>query len=197
MNRRNNKPHKNEIIPEEGEDENDMLVELKSFKKLNIQKRKTNTNAKEIQNTLKRSNSEEKTTNDDIEEDEEPTNKPRVERFLSICEIPPEILLYQQEMQRKFGATDDNAGCGLFGQKSKKENGTPKLGLIPKRQFPTKKNDFERIDKTKSFSTKFGNGLSQQVRAEIIRNIIKNFNLENYINQFKSDYVIEIELDKK
>ena len=191
------KTHKNEIIPEECEDENDTLVELKSFKTLNIQKRKSNSSPRQTQNTLNQ-NSKEKdnTTNDDIDEDEECTSKPRMERFLSICEIPPEILLYQQEMQRKFGAGGGEAN-GSPEKNSKINNVLAKNVFGQKKKFPIKKNDFERIDKTKSFSTKFGNGLSQQVRAEIIKNIIKNFNLENYINQFKSNFVIEIELDKK
>jgi hypothetical protein len=191
MNKRN-KPQKNETIVEEDEEENDTLVELKSFKNVNIQARRPLRKIKASIQEVPKHDTDENETNDDIEEAEEHIGKPRVERFLSICEIPPEILMYQQEMQRKFGG-----GAGGGGQERRNENEAPKKIFSKKNKFAAKKNDFEKIDKTKSFSTKFGNGLSQQVRAEIIRNIIKNFNLENYINQFKSDYVIEIELDKK
>jgi hypothetical protein len=193
MNKRNKPHNKNEtIVEEEEEEENDTLVELKNFKNLNIQSRRPLRKIKaSIQEVPKHATDDDNETNDDIEEAEEPVGKPRVERFLSICEIPPEILMYQQEMQRKFG------GGGGVGQERRTDNDAPKKIPGKKNRFAAKKNDFEKIDKTKSFSTKFGNGLSQQVRAEIIRNIIRNFNLENYINQFKSDYVIEIELDKK
>ena len=50
--------HKNEIIPEECEDENDTLVELKSFKTLNIQKRKSNPNPRQTQNSLNQNSKE-------------------------------------------------------------------------------------------------------------------------------------------
>lgn len=43
-----------------------------------------------------------------------------------------------------------------------------------------------------------GQGLSQNARIEIIRNIIKNFDLDNYLDEFKyNEYTVEVVLDKK
>ena len=83
---------------------------------------------------------------------------------------------------------DEKAKTGKKGSKSKIGPGN------------AKKKSPESADKAKNMATSLyrnGNGLPQQVRAEIIRNIIKNFNLEKYISQFKAEYIVEIELDKK
>ena len=102
-----------EVIPEESEDENDTLVELKNFQKLNLAKRKplvknatpvTNSKSKKAPkmrssrqsaSSLRVNEAHVEEYDDDIKEDEEAEflGRPRVERFLSICEVPPEVLM--------------------------------------------------------------------------------------------------------
>lgn len=82
-------------------------------------------------------------------------------------------------------------------QRIKKETNSSSENLVKSKKSILKNNDFERVDKTKTFSKKLGAGLSQNERDEIVKNIVENFNLENYISQIRSSYVVEIELDKK
>ncbi len=217
--------HKNEVIPEESEDENDTLFELKNFKKLNLNKRKPlvknaptaqaikvkktpkNTKLKAARSrsspreTININKNVENNDNDIINEEEDAQfiGRPRVERFLSIFEVPPEVLLYQQQIQQKYGGQSEmeetnknKVDIDSKIRKTSKNLVNLKLGAAKKKP--------ESTDKNKNMPSKFyrnGNGLPQQVRAEIIRSIIKNFNLDKYINQFKTEYVVEIELDKK
>jgi hypothetical protein len=69
--------------------------------------------------------------------------------------------------------------------------------IVKKKRFSSMKNDLKTLDKNRNNSRELDDELLQQNRAEIKRNILKNFNLDNFINKFKSENVVEIELDRK
>ena len=99
--------------------------------------------------------------------------KNRVERFLSIVELPPEVM----QLQEKFA---------LQLEKNKK------------RKNPKVYKDNKEWNKNRTFRNYHdGSGLSQEFRANIIREIISNFNLESYINKFLEKNIIQVKLSKE
>lgn len=159
--------------------------------------------------------------------------KPRVERFLSIVEIPQEILYYTQQ---KFGGLaelgEENEDTDQENQSDEKKDAPKKDGInrmeniaeedsdldenqveekaIEKIPVSTKlpeivnKNNKTLCDKKSKKKTvetvKFyynGSTLSQQAKAQIIKNIIDNYDLDKYLNEFKSKYYVDIIFDKK
>lgn len=99
--------------------------------------------------------------------------KNRVERFLSIVELPPEILLLQQ----KFALEQE--------KKAKKKGSKEKSEMAEK----NKNNNIRHYHD--------GSGLSQGARADIIKEIIKNFDMESYVNNFIEKNVIEVKLSQE
>lgn len=99
--------------------------------------------------------------------------KNRVERFLSIVELPPEVLLLQQKY-----AIQQETQTKKKSYKDKKEN--------------------KEKNKNKSIRNYHdGSGLCQSVRADIIKEIIKNFDMEKYINDFYEKNAIKVNLSKE
>jgi hypothetical protein len=162
--------------------------------------------------------------------------KPRVERFLSIVEIPQEILYYTQQ---KFGGLSEMGGIGEENEDldTEKENDEKKVSpkkdnlnrmeniaeedsdidenqveekpiekltistKLPEINKRNRKTLSEKKPKKKPVETiKFyynGSTLSQQAKAQIIKNIIDNYDLDKYLNEFKSNFYVDIIFDKK
>jgi hypothetical protein len=166
-------------------------------------------------------NETKKKSDDEDIEDEEFSSKPRVERFLSICEIPPEILMYTQQIygsqfqdqnhdeQHKEESSQDNKAQDSSNNNNIKDEKNAflvnkrnskllseriKLNNKKKMKKSTSSNDLKG-EKIKHYHN--GSGLSQKVRKEIIKSIIKSYDIEKYIRNFNSNYVIEVELNKK
>ena len=57
------------------------------------------------------------------------------------------------------------------------------------------KDDNEDNDKKKIRSYFGGAGLAQDVKAEIIRNILKDYNIDHYVNKYTSKDIVKIKLD--
>ncbi|CAF0922859.1 unnamed protein product [Brachionus calyciflorus] len=124
-------------------------------------------------NTFRKRSKRADSTSSNEDDDEIDKLKPRVERFLSIAEIPPDILLLQQ-----------------------------KLEIQARKNSKTNKEDLKKSNKINNKSNKNihhyhnGSSLSRAERAKIIKDIIKNFDLEKYISDFNEKDVIEVKLDK-
>lgn len=132
------------------------------------------------------------------QEDEELFLAPRVERFLSVVEIPAEILMYMQmaeanaaaqrraeaEKKAQAEAAAANSGRhGAFGKRFAAHNHRAKPKVID--------NDKDLIRRLQ------GSGLNQAAKREIIRDIIKHFDMKKYLNDFKERNIIEINFDNR
>lgn len=208
------------LEPEELEEYDDQVFEMKNFStitprksssipiirtdempkenipKLNLRKRSSNRslNIPEIR------------LSEDCQSDEDDSVfKPRVERFLSIVELPPEVLLYAQQ---KFQINASN--IGIVEPLSKKDLKTKKQSTLSLSKVTETKKVIVKQDTSNSSTPREkqkhhqkiryyhdGSGLSQTARANIIKDIIKNFDLNKYLNDFKSSHIVELKLDKK
>jgi hypothetical protein len=142
------------------------------------------------------------------EEEEEIKRKARIERFLSICEIPQSVLNYTQQKFLQISELNANNSKKLSlngkqqGMSSKSEKGkeTEKKNKSESEKGVEKKSKsplswFNQKHRVRYYHN--GSSLPQQHKKEIIFDIISNYDPENYLKEFKSSLVIEIKLDKK
>ncbi len=101
-----------------------------------------------------------------------------VQRFLSICDIPEEVML-------TCNLTSDTILDMV------QEDVAP----INKKLDTFRKDSYKRSNKYSFFQN--GSGLSPNCKAQIIRDIIRNFNLAKYLNDFKAKDVAILKLNKK
>lgn len=126
-------------------------------------------------------------------------NMPRVDRFLSIVEIPPEILwLTQQKFAQKFQnmpEVDETKLDEVDEEKLVESN----VESTKKGKKHAKKTNKLKTDKNKAGSRSFRDGstLTQEVKAQIIKDIIRNYDLDLYIKEAKARDVVQIEYKKK
>ena len=150
--------------------------------------------------SLRRSSSTRKAMNAD--EEEEMSFAPRIERFLSICEIPPEVLMYTQQL-----ADAKNASLKL--EREKKAAAAAALGsslarggarsLKSRRNFISKNTTTPKNTEDRESIRRYhnGSGLTQAATREIIKNISRSFDLKNYLSEFKQSQIIEVNFDKR
>jgi hypothetical protein len=157
-----------------------------------------------------------KASEDDDDYGEITSFAPRIERFLSIVELPPEILMYTQQLaqQRSKEAADRTKN------ETAEQNGPSEATKDAKKQtkprFPVLKPPYGRVDPAKKKKAnqktatskadedkemirhyRNGAGLSQAAKREIIRDIIRNFDMKKYLSEFKESSVVEITYDKR
>ena len=153
---------------------------------------------------------------DDIYDEEEIYVRPRVERFLSVYELPPEVLLFTQQNYPRIGSekTKDksiidvdqssSSGSRVFNKPKSPElvKNIHNLDLKPKKSITevsvitnAYKLSLPNVKKVKTYHN--GTGLSQTVKAEIIRNIIKNLDVDKYVKDFKAENATVIKVRSK
>ncbi len=195
---------------------NDSNNRIKIMQELNERRNKNlikNFNPRPLKvESSKKSNND---SNDDDDDEEDKIMAPRIERFLSIVEIPPEILLYTQQLahqQREAKAAQEDK----MAKKKQKNDQQNKVGVGKKVQQNAKKKDDSHptnddlINETRKGSNKCvmfdrnsirhyhnGSGLTQAAKREIIKSIIKNFDMNKYLQEFKESQIVEVKLDRK
>ena len=129
----------------------------------------------------------------------EPLNRPRVDRFLSIVEIPPEIIWLTQQAFAKNNAKNESIDEEEEEEPKLEENKTKPTTLIAnKNKKPkTKKKQKKRKESFNIFKFVYGSSLTQQAKANIIKEIIKNYDLDLFMNELRSRDVVQINLNKK
>lgn len=126
----------------------------------------------------------------------EPLNRPRVDRFLSIVEIPPEIIWLTQQAFAKNNAK--NESIDEEEEPKLEENKTKPTTLITnKNKKPKIKKKQKRKESFNIFKFDYGSSLTQQAKANIIKEIIKNYDLDLFMNELRSRDVVQINLNKK
>jgi hypothetical protein len=176
------------------------------------------------------------------DEEEELRMKPRVERFLSVVELSPEVMWLQQqklqqlllaksrangdeddsekeeEEEKEKGKENDEEDTSNKSSYDEKSASKPLLkrqathassapGCVSKTKTATfteltKLSGSKAAPKANSFGARWRyprmntSSLSQATKADIIRNIIRNLNVENYLSEFRSSEVVEMKLDK-
>jgi hypothetical protein len=139
---------------------------------------------------------------------------PRVERFLSIVEIPPEILMYTQQLANQQtkkaadrpkneaveqSATTDTNNNTTKQKSSRFPNLKPPYGRVNNAKKAKAKTAPNKADEDKEMIRHYRNGagLSQAAKREIIRDIIRNFDMKKYLSEFKESSVVEITYDRR
>ena len=113
-----------------------------------------------------------------------------------IRETSPIIQEETNSMSRDPISENLNHYSVLNHHQNKRRKDTPEI-IVKKKRFTSIKSDLKMLDKNRNDSSELNDELLQQNRAEIRKNILKNFNLDNFINKFKAENVVEIELDRK
>ncbi len=118
--------------------------------------------------------------------DDPPIMMKRVERFLSIVDLPQDVIYATQQVfaQRHsvIAEEDENDEDEQNGQV------TAKTSVLAVKSFQ-KCNKFSYLQE--------GYGLSQEQKAKIIANIIENFDMDYYLNEFREKNAALIKLQKK
>jgi hypothetical protein len=128
----------------------------------------------------------------------EPLNRPRVDRFLSIVEIPPEIIWLTQQAFAKNNAKNESIDEEEEEEPKLDENKTKPTTLITnKKKKPKIKKKQKRKESFNIFKFDYGSSLTQQAKANIIKEIIKNYDLDLFMNELRSRDVVQINLNKK
>jgi hypothetical protein len=143
------------------------------------------------------------------EEEEEMKRKARIERFLSICDIPQSVLYYtQQKFQQiselnaknsKQKLTPSNKQQAVSSKQQKNhESKNKNKAVFEKGRGKKSKSPMSWLNQNSQVRYYHnGSSLPQQHKKEIIFDIISNYDPENYLQEFKNSLVIEIKLDKK
>jgi hypothetical protein len=118
--------------------------------------------------------------------------KLRMERFLSIADIPDEIV---QNLSRKYNShVDDDHMLSIDNGStfaSSKSHPSSSDGGSPLKVYTEKS-----CDSRKSFvGYRDGSGIPQEKKVNIIRSILKDYNVETYIDKFTACDVTEMKLD--
>jgi hypothetical protein len=205
----------NEIKEEEDEEISKEPKERKpSIRK--VRTRRINSKPNLNKQTAKTETDEEDSENDDSTS--HLMNRPRVDRFLSIVEIPPEVVWLTQQkfannMANKWNDNsieeadenepDSNQENETKIEQQAKPNDTAK-SKAPKTkcQLDTNKKKhsiFNNNNNMNLFGTDqiFGTGLSQTAKAQIIKDIIRNYDIDRFMNQLRAKEVVQIKLNKK
>jgi hypothetical protein len=143
-------------------------------------------------------NDEDDEYNEDDVLDELPSNfnfsrpKLRMERFLSIADISDEIV---QNLTQKYNNANIiiSADCDAIGDDY---SGKFKAQSQPDTNLMTKTHAEKSFDSKKSLmGYRDGSGISQEKKINIIRSILKDYNVETYIDKFTACDVTEIKLE--
>lgn len=131
----------------------------------------------------------------------EPLNRPRVDRFLSIVEIPPEIIWLTQQAFAKNNAKNESINEEEEEEPKLEENKTKPTtttAIMNRNKKPKiKKKQQKRKESFNIFKFDYGSSLTQQAKANIIKEIIKNYDLDLFMNELRSRDVVQINLNKK
>jgi hypothetical protein len=169
-------------------------------------------------------NNENGETEDDIIKDDE-IIKPRAERFLSVCESSPDILNYEfinssssssrssikkAKIQIDKNKTTSTTTTTTPSSSNDKKNEIKKKEKSTLNENNSKTKDTMDYFKSSSFlkptinevhhkikSYRDGTGLPQSRRKQIIKEIIDDFNIEKFLDDFKRKNIIKIELNKE
>ena len=123
-----------------------------------------------------------------VEEDREEPMK-RVQRFLSVAELPEEFTKLVQSFTRRQSLIieeSDDEDENLNTSKTKL-----KLPVVKE----PRKDSFKKSNKYSFYE--HGYGLSQEEKANIISDIIRNFNVDRFLKEFKDSYVVSYKYKKK
>lgn len=109
----------------------------------------------------------------------------RIQRFLSVCELSDEVvLLTQKAFLRPNTIMEED-------ENQENEDSNLKVASLPK----LRQNSFKKSNKFSFFE--HGYGLSQLEKANIIADIIRNFDMDKYLKEFQSKDCAIIKLRKK
>ncbi len=136
--------------------------------------------------------SDEEDDEDDIME-EAPIMR-RVERFLSIVDLPQDVIYATQQVfaQRHSIIAEEDENEEEEGETAQVANKAVAV------KGANKSRNVESFQKSNKFSYfQEGYGLSQDQKAKIISDIIKNFNMERYLEEFRERDTALIKLKKK
>ena len=111
--------------------------------------------------------------------------KQRVTRFLSV--FNPEEIQQFARLNNSIQEEDENMPTA-----ANKHNGKGNDQKITK-QINSKEHDDEEKAKLRAYHD--GTGIPQNVKTEIIRDILRNLNVEEHVNKTLSRDIIEIKLD--
>lgn len=154
-----------------------------------------------IEAKLSGSETEASGTDDLTDEEEERLRmRQRISRFLSVCDLPDEVVaMTQQSFEQRIQTQEtieeeDEEATGLDATKTgemeaEKKDRNPKLkGLSSRQHSFMNSNKFSYYER--------GYGLSQEEKTRIITEIIRDFDLERYVDEFKEKEVLSIKLKK-
>ena len=147
-------------------------------------------------------NEEEENEDDLVSSSFNNPNKPRVDRFLSIVEIPPEIVwLTQQKFAKQFQDMMEEIDENNLEKETKEpskeeqEKESKKVDSVkPKKTTKQKKKKTNEKTNKNNFAL---SGLTQEMKAQIIKDIIRNYDIELFIKEARARDVIQIEIKKK
>ncbi len=118
----------------------------------------------------------------------------RVERFLSIVDLPQDVIYATQQVfaQRHSIIAEEDENEEEEGETAQVANKAVAV------KGANKSRNVESFQKSNKFSYfQEGYGLSQDQKAKIISDIIKNFNMERYLEEFRERDTALIKLKKK
>lgn len=139
---------------------------------------------------------------DDLTDEEEEMlrMRQRISRFLSVCDLPDEVVaMTQQSFEQRIHTQEtieeeDEEATELDVTKTGKMD-TERKGRNPKlKGSPSRQHSFMNSNKFSYYER--GYGLSQEEKTRIITDIIRDFDLERYVDEFKEKQVLSIKLKK-
>ena len=138
----------------------------------------------------RKSVSDDEKEEDDILKDSEAPLR-RVERFLSVCPLPDDVAQLAEQVlvqRRQSTIMEEDEDTESTIEKKKETLVKPKSIQHPRQ------NSFKKSNKFSYFQ--HGYGLSQEEKAAIISDIITNYNMDQYLNDFKKKDVVSFQLKK-
>lgn len=124
--------------------------------------------------------------------------RPRVDRFLSIVEIPPEVVwLSQQKFAKQFSMPDIEETAIDETKATEAEPEVKKLEQILKKKTNKKVKKIDNKGKNSSRSNLNGSTLSQETKARIIKDIIRNYDIDYFMDELRAKDIVQIQLNKK
>ena len=199
-------------IKEEEEEDGDVECNQVPKERRKSSIRKQRTRRLNSKSNLAKSAAKAETDEDETDNDDSPhlMNRPRVDRFLSIVEIPPEVIWLTQQKFANSMANKWNDNSIEEADENGQENET-KIESVAKTTDTTvkpnkpktksqpannKKHSIFNNSNLKFFGAD-GTGLTQATKALIIKDIIRNYDIGHFMNELRAKDVVQIKLNKK
>ena len=135
---------------------------------------------------------------DNEEEDEESLAKSRVSRFLSIIELPPEVLQLQLANTVPYPySLEEEDETQTLKPDIKTVNPLPSPSLVHRSKSDILDDEVEKKRKEKSRIRHYenGSGIPQHVKAKIIMSILKDLDVDKSISRYLEPDIVSIKLD--